>query len=186
VYGIVKHHAGWIEVESAPGQGTSFKIFLPSAPKPDSKAMAQDPLVKAGGGTETMLLVEDEVPLRNLVRKILQRYGYQVLAAGSGVEALKVWQDHAGKIDLLLTDLVMPGGISGRELAQRLQADCRDLKVIYSSGYSQELNNLEALQAEGLLFLAKPYSPEQLAHAVRGCLDNSPSNVPPVPNPPAS
>jgi two-component system NtrC family sensor kinase len=179
VYGIVKHHAGWIEVESAPGQGTTFKIFLPSTLQPEDTAKPQNPSFKVNGGTETMLLVEDELALRNLARKILQRYGYRVLAASSGVEALKVWQEHAGKIDLLLTDMVMPGGISGRELAQRLQTDKNDLKVIYSSGYSQELIDQPALLAKGLHFLAKPYSPEQLARLVRSCLDGTPENSTP-------
>jgi two-component system NtrC family sensor kinase len=183
VYGIVKHHAGWIEVESAPGQGATFKIFLPSALQPGGPAPAADAAVKARGGTETMLLVEDELSVRNLARKVLQRYGYQVLAAGSGAEALKVWEEHAGKIDLLLTDMVMPGGISGRELAQRLQTDKHELKVIYSSGYSQELINQQALHAEGMHFLPKPYSPEQLARVVRNCLDGAPENSPRTINP---
>ena len=117
-----------------------------------------------------ILLVEDEPILRALTRAILQRYGYRVCTASSGVEALKVWAEHAFEVDLLLMDMVMPDGLSGRDLVQKLQADHPALKVIFSSGYSLDLLRSENV-LQGFHFLPKPYTPEKLARIVRNCLD---------------
>ena len=169
VYGIVKQHQGWIEVGSHLGIGTTFKIFLPAC------AQTADPVVENGpertrGGNETILLVEDEPVLRELARMILQDYDYRVLEAGNGVEALKVWDQQQGRIDLLLTDMVMPEGMNGRELAEKLKLRKPELKVIYTSGYSFDAIGNEAALC-GARFLQKPYPPPQLAQTVRECLD---------------
>src|SRR5205814_8638740 len=138
VYGIVKQHQGWIEVESQVGQGTTFKIYIPAKSKarltPDGKQSQEIP-----GGDETILVVEDEVALRELVEEVLRKKGYTVLQASSGVQALKVWQRHKDQIDLVLTDMMMPEGVSGRELAEKVLTEKPDLKVIYSSGHSLDL-----------------------------------------------
>jgi CheY-like chemotaxis protein len=120
-----------------------------------------------------ILLVEDESALRLLAKKILERYGYHVLTANSGVDALKVWATQSNEIKLLLTDMVMPEGMSGSDLAKRLLVDKPGLKVIYSSGYSLELISREGVLREGINFLPKPYSPERLAGMVRTCLDEA-------------
>jgi two-component system cell cycle sensor histidine kinase/response regulator CckA len=126
------------------------------------------------GGNETILLVEDEPPLRNLVRSVLERYGYRVLEAISGVAALAVWERSKGEIQLLLTDMVMPHGISGRELAAKLLAEKPALKVIYTSGYSLAMVGTDMVLKEGVNFLQKPYHPAKLATTVRDCLDRIP------------
>ncbi|MFN7138408.1 MAG: PAS domain S-box protein [Limisphaerales bacterium] len=173
VYGIIKQHRGWIEVASDVGFGSTFKIFLPTMTtykSPDSKsAPLTFPL--RDGGSETILLVEDEGALRALARQILQRKGYRVLEAESGLKALDVWERHGDEIDLLLTDMVMPDGVNGRELAQRLLAQASDLKVIYTSGYSMALESFESELREGWNFLQKPYHPQKLTKAVRDMLD---------------
>ncbi len=171
VYGIVQQHRGWIKVASTLGQGTLFQIFLPTA---GARAAAQDAQVgepRVRGGKETVLVVEDEAPLRTLVRSVLERYGYRVIEAVSGVAALPIWEQHKEKIQLLLTDMVMPHGISGRELADKLIAAKPELKVIYSSGYSLAVVGTDMILQEGLNFLQKPYHPRKLAQAVRDCLD---------------
>ena len=170
VYGIVKQHDGWIEAASEVGKGTHFKIFLPrSADATD--APDQSKQTKSLHGTETILVVEDETPLRELVQFILEGQGYRVLQAGSGVAALKVWEQHKDSIDLLLTDLVMPEGMTGHELSFRLLAENPQLKIIFTSGYSAETVGKDFVLRDGLNFLQKPYHPDKLAQTVRDCLD---------------
>lgn len=171
VYGLVKQHQGWVEVSSTVNVGTTFKIYFPSAqtssPASDAAPQAAEPV---RGGKETILVVEDEPVLREMVCEILKQYDYQVREAASGVEALRVWDEHDGQVDLLLTDMVMPEGMTGRELAVQLKKRKPGLKVIYSSGYSPESNGRDLGQND-TVFLAKPYLPPQLARTVRQCLD---------------
>jgi CheY-like chemotaxis protein len=173
VYGIVKQHEGWVEVESALQQGTTFKLFFPASATPVNPPAPAGTPSQVPGGREAVFLVEDEPALRKLTRTVLQRYGYRVITAVSGADALKVWPEHAAEIDLLLTDMVMPDGVSGYDLAQRLQAEKTGLKVIYSSGYSLEMVNRDAVLQPGDHFLPKPYTPEKLAKMVRRCLDGA-------------
>jgi two-component system cell cycle sensor histidine kinase/response regulator CckA len=171
VYGIVKQHQGWIEVNSVQGEGTTFRIFLPAAGAKRAAAPESAAAAPTLNGTETILVVEDEQSLRELVRGVLERYGYHVLEAGSGLEALGVWQNHRQEIAILVTDMVMPEGLGGRELAERLQAEKTTLKVIYTSGYSVDLTDGDLQLEEGVNFLPKPYQPIRLAQTVRRCLD---------------
>jgi len=122
-------------------------------------------------GNETILVVEDEPALRELVVNILELCGYRTYQAETGVAALPVWEKHKDEIDLLLTDMVMPEGMSGRQLAERLQAQDPGLKVIYTSGYSPGMAGKDIALLEGFNFLAKPYPPSRLALVVRECLD---------------
>jgi CheY-like chemotaxis protein len=170
VFGIVEQHQGWIEVESVPARGANFHIYLPKLEAPAQVASLPAP-TKARGGKETILMVEDESALRALTRNALERYGYRVLEAGNGPVALDLWWQHAGNIQLLLTDLVMPEGISGRELAAKLQADQPKLKVIYMSGYPGDIAGQGLALREGSNFLQKPFSPIKLAELVRAVLD---------------
>jgi len=174
VYGIVKQHHGWLDVESQPADGTTFRIGLPaSAPKGVTKPVekSQDPLP---GGGETILVVEDEPALRALVTQMLSRFGYRVLSAASGVSALQVWNEHGSEIELLLTDMVMPDGMTGRQLAERLQRERPELGVIFTSGYSAEAVDRDAAAlVDGVNFLQKPYEARKLAVTLRSFLDRS-------------
>ena len=170
-YGVVKLHKGWIEVESAPGRGATFKVFLPleaTEPKPAAPPETAPVLV---GGKETILLVEDEPPVRNLAKRLLEYHGYHVHEAANGTEALALWAAHRTEIDLLLTDMIMPGGCSGKELAEKVLADRCDLKVIYTTGYSPDTFGDQLVLREGVNFLGKPYAPENLIQTIRRCLD---------------
>jgi PAS domain S-box-containing protein len=172
VYGTVKQHGGWVEVASEPGQGTTFKIFLPAMDGAPLTQTTDSGSTEVRGGGETILLVEDENGVRELARNVLNRYGYEVVCAGDSVEAMEVWREQRERIHLLLTDMVMPNGLSGRELAQQLRSERPDLKVIYSSGYSVELERHELGAEEGTNFLPKPYAAHKLASIVRDCLDH--------------
>ena len=169
VYGIVKQHHGWIAVESEVGRGTKFEIFLPASEKPAATTPA--PAKKVRGGSECILLVEDEEPLRELVRCVLESYGYNVVDAASGRRALDVWPELKPRVDLLLTDIVMPGGVTGRDLAETLKQDKPGLRVLFSSGYSSDIIGKDFVLSDGVNFLQKPYNPQTLAETVRDCLD---------------
>jgi two-component system, cell cycle sensor histidine kinase and response regulator CckA len=171
VYGIVKQHQGWIEVESEAGRGTTFNVFLPAGSRTTGPLSAPVPSRAARGHGETILIAEDEPALRRLAARVLRDLGYEVLEAGSGAEAIQVWEQQTRKVDLLLTDLVMPDGFTGRELAKKLEARQTGLKVIYTSGYSPEMGETVFVFREGINFLQKPYQPQTLAKAVRDCLD---------------
>ncbi|EEF62565.1 PAS domain S-box protein [Pedosphaera parvula] len=174
VYGIVKQHQGWIEVTSSPGVGTTFQVFLLASNESSSKLNGTTPLEEAvRGGTETILVVEDEAAVRELVCKILISRGYQVLHAVSGSKALEVWKEHKNRIDLLLTDMVMPDGMSGRDLAEQIQTEKPGLKAVFTSGYSSEIAGKDFILKEGLNFLQKPYHPHKLVRVIRKCLDDN-------------
>ncbi|MCU0783257.1 MAG: response regulator [Verrucomicrobia bacterium] len=172
VYGIVKQHEGWIEVASQVGQGSTFNVFLPASNEAaQSGKTVTDPTAFVRGGTETVLVVEDEPVLRDMAHVILEEFGYCILSAGTGREALTVWEKHQGKIDLLLTDVVMPDGMSGVELAEELLACKPTLKVIFNSGYPVDEMNEAFLARINARFLQKPYTRTTLARAVRQTLD---------------
>jgi PAS domain S-box-containing protein len=171
VYGIVKQHRGCLRVHSQMDRETIFEIFLPVIAEKTVAAAQHSPEPPIRGGNETVLVVEDEGALRHLVRGVLQRYGYRVLEAANGVAALDVWEKHRDEIQLLLTDMVMPQGISGRDLAAKLLAEKPALKIIYSSGYSLAVVGADMVLQEGLNFLQKPYHPRKLAQTIRDCLD---------------
>jgi two-component system cell cycle sensor histidine kinase/response regulator CckA len=171
VYGIIKQHRGWIEVASQPSVGTTFKIFLPTAQstKVQPEPGADDQSIR--GGHETILVVEDEPVLRELETSILRNLGYDVLEAAHGKEALALWQRLAPKPALLLTDIMMPEGINGLELADRLRLEVPLLKVVYTSGYSPELFGGQVTLQDRSNFLPKPFHPQMLARTVRQSLD---------------
>jgi two-component system, cell cycle sensor histidine kinase and response regulator CckA len=173
VYGIVKQHQGWIEVESEPSQGTTFRVYVPSSP-PHATATPPPPLLdpEVRGGTETILVVEDEDPLRPLVVNVLRRYGYQVLEASSGPEAMEISRQQAHKLDLLLTDVVMPNGMNGKDLAEQLVRANPGLVVVYTSGFSSDILG-ENFVLESANFLQKPYDPRKLAQVIRDSLDSA-------------
>ncbi len=171
VYGIVKQHKGWIEVHSEPMSGTQFEIYLPAVERKVVRKEAEPLSETRLNGTETILLAEDETVLRELIKNILEDLGYTVLDNESGVEALRTWQQHKNKIDLLLTDLVMPDGVSGRELAIQLHADEPGLTVIYMSGYSSDIVGKNLALEQGFNFLQKPFEPNALARLIRRRLD---------------
>jgi signal transduction histidine kinase len=172
VYGMVNQHQGWIEVESQPGKGAVFTVYFPAMEQPRQVEVEQTLPVNVKGGSEMVLVVEDEVAVREVVCKVLKGHGYRVLEAGSGVEALQLWAQNSKTIDLLLTDIIMPEGISGLDLADKLLTENPRLRVIFSSGYSQDMLERKHEPRKGVTFLSKPYHPSQLAKVVRNCLDS--------------
>jgi CheY-like chemotaxis protein len=169
VYGIVQQHAGWVTVETGAG-GTTFRIYLPRL-RSARPAPAIPPPKIMQPGVETILLVEDELSLRVLAKKILTKLGYTVLEAESGVRALSVWSRHREHIALVLTDLVMPDGLSGLELAEQLRRDQPDIKIIFTSGYSADIAGKDFPLQEGVNFLSKPFVAGDLTAMIRQTLD---------------
>lgn len=170
VFGIVRQHQGWVEVQSKPNQGTTFEVYFQACRQPAERT---DSVVETAlrSGRETVLVAEDEDALREMVVQVLRLQGYTVLEAASGRHALEVWERASRPVDLLVTDMVMPGGIMGSELAERLSSQSPGLKVIYTSGYSPGMAGKDASLLQGRNFLPKPYSIGKLAQFVRECLD---------------
>jgi CheY-like chemotaxis protein len=173
LFGIVQQHKGWVNVYSEVGQGTTFRIYLPRLAGSSLQKRDQPASATERRGHETILLVEDDNFLRPAVTKTLEQFGYRVFAASNGIEALEVWQQHRDEIRLLLADLVMPGGINGKELGERLLSENPKLKVIYASGYSAEIISKDFPLQEGVNFLTKPFQAQKLAETIRKRLDQN-------------
>jgi CheY-like chemotaxis protein len=174
VYGIVTQSGGAIRVDSEPGQGATFTIELPRVDAPADPARDAGVASAAPHGSETVLLVEDEPEVRGLARDILHQQGYTVLEAADGDEALQVGREHGGPIHLLVTDVVMPQ-MGGRELADRLRAGRREIKILYVSGYTDDAILRQGVSETGTAFLPKPFTAADLAHKVRQVLDAAPT-----------
>jgi len=170
VYGIVRQSGGHIGVESTPGRGATFRIYLPRVDAPLDPTGEPHPVAAPAAGNETVVLAEDERLVRVLAQKVLERAGYRVLVAAGGAEALALAERNDGPIHLLLTDVVMPE-MTGRELARRLTSLRPGLRVLYMSGYADEAVAQHGVLDPGTAFLQKPFTPEALAKKVRGVLD---------------
>jgi PAS domain S-box-containing protein len=170
VYGIVKQSRGHVVVESEVGEGTTFRVLLPRLSEDVAEAESKPKSSEAEGGSETVLLVEDEEVLRNLGRRVLELGGYTVLVARDGVEGLRVCERHEGPIHLLVTDVVMPR-MGGRQLAERVAALCPAVKVLYVSGYTDDVVVRNGVSESKVAFLQKPYSPSALLRQVRRTID---------------
>jgi two-component system, cell cycle sensor histidine kinase and response regulator CckA len=171
VYGIIKQNNGFVWVYSELGQGTTFKIYLPRVKKDVEEEDEKNQIsMRELGGSETILIVEDDARLRKIVRKVLNQNGYKLLEAENGEDAVEISKKHDGAIDLLLTDVVMPK-MSGKETAERLQPLYPQMKIIYMSGYTDNTIANHGVLAPGLNFIQKPFTPDELAGKVREILD---------------
>ncbi len=178
VYGVVKQTGGFVAVQSAPGQGSSFSVYLPRSEDPAAAAAAKTLSAQGSEGTETVLLVEDDESVRFLAREVLVAKGYTVLVAADGEAALRLHAQYAGRIDLLITDVVMPK-LSGPELARRLRRLAPGTRVLFLSGYTAEAMAHHGLLDDGVAVVSKPFSPDGLTSRVRAVLDRRSNSAPP-------
>ncbi len=173
VYGIARQHRAWVEVDTAPGQGSAFRVYFPLVPAPNGVPKKSPTVAESLSGSETVLLVEDEDLVRKTLAFCLRRAGYTVIEASNGVTALEQWRQGHGKFDLLVTDMIMPGGVTGLELAKKLVAADSELRVVIISGYTAQPIGSNSPFAPHVVHLAKPCSPELLLKTVRRVLDAS-------------
>lgn len=175
VYGIVKQNMGFIKVYSQPGVGSTFKIAFPRCMIEQEQIIENGQPANLKGGTETILLVEDELPLLNLAKDLLESLGYRVLSTSNPAEAIKIAAESAGNIDLLFTDVVMPE-MNGKELYLKLRLGQPDLKSLFMSGYSADIITHRSILEEGVCFIQKPFSLESLSINIREALENNSEN----------
>ena len=173
VYGIVRQHKGWVHVESVVGQGTSFRLYLPLSARTKEAHPATPELPPSVVQNKTILVVEDEADLLLISTEALTMLGYRVLGAADGHEALDLWEQHQSAVDLVLTDVRMPKGINGLELAETLLKSKPTLKIIIMSGYSMDIVKGGMPEGSSYTFLAKPFNLQGLADTVRNCLDQA-------------
>ena len=171
VHGIIEQSGGFIKVDSALEQGTVFKIFLPAIPQASQISLTEPAALPPSGGVETILLVEDEEQVRNLTRHILETNGYNILEATNGPAALQLVQQHQPHLHMLITDVLMPGGLSGPQLAHEITILYPHIKVLYMSGYTDNTLAEQGLKAPDFSFIAKPFTPQQLMQKIRQVLD---------------
>jgi two-component system cell cycle sensor histidine kinase/response regulator CckA len=170
IYGIVKQNRGYVFVYSEPMQGSTFKVYLPGTEKEASRESKEQYIAKGLGGSETVLIVEDDSNVRKLLRNSLKKKGYRILEAENGENALRVGQTHDGSIDLILTDVVMPK-MSGKELAKRMEKIDPHVKVIFMSGYTDDAIVKHGILPQGQQYIQKPFTPNSLVRKVREVLD---------------
>jgi CheY-like chemotaxis protein len=172
VFGIVKQHQGWVHARSVVGKGSTFLVYFPVEARGVAVPDETSPEPEASGGTETILLVEDDARVRRITATALRNKGYRVLEAPTGPEALAEWEKCGKQPDLLFSDMVMPAGMSGLELAERLRAQKPDLRVVLFSGYTADLLDIQGQRIKDFVYLAKPCSSLVLTRTVRECLDS--------------
>jgi two-component system cell cycle sensor histidine kinase/response regulator CckA len=171
VYGVIQQNRGAVEISSELGRGTTVKIYLPRCEEREEAAVPVEYFLKAPRGTETIMLVEDDSIVRNLGRRILEKLGYTVVACASGQDAIKTFEKQEKQIHLLLTDIVMPG-MNGKNLASKLMTESPELKVVYTSGYTDDVITDRGLLPPGTRFIPKPFTSDTLAREVRRALDD--------------
>ena len=177
INGMIKRRHGWIEATSQHGSGTTIRIYLPVA------SAVNQHMAEAAWVSETILLVDDEPAIRRMVKNVLERACYNVIEADTGVQALAVWEQNKPQVKLLLTDMVMPDGVTGRELAKRLKTSKPSLNVIYTSGYDLDVESQEDTREGAVRFLHKPYDMRKLLEVVHETLTTQPARIAPNPAP---
>ena len=170
VYGIVAQHQGWVEVQSQVGKGSTFRIYLPPSIELENVSPISVGQIENCSRGETILLVEDEPSVQQVMRKCLEKFGYRVIGVTDGPQAIALWQEHGQQIKLLITDMLLPEGMTGLELTEKLRTFKPELKVIISSGYHYEINESNKVALHGITFLPKPYQGYQLIATVQDCL----------------
>jgi signal transduction histidine kinase/ActR/RegA family two-component response regulator len=171
VYGVAQQHNGWVTVESELGRGTTFTVYLPLLVTNPLASSPSHQVDKIPRGTETILLVEDDLAVQTVTKITLTRLGYQVLVASNGHQALRIWQERKGDIRLVLTDMIMPEGLSGKDIARRFKTEMPDVRIIFMSGYSADIAGTDFAPAEGDYFIGKPFEMHVLATVIRKSLD---------------
>ena len=170
VYGIVKQHDGYIETYSEPGKGTTFKIYLPLYRGVSEEVRKEADIVPIRGGSETILVAEDDAALRKLTSTVLKNYGYSVIEAADGIDAVTKYGENRGIVKLIILDGVMPK-MNGKEAFQEIRMINPTIKTIFASGYAEDTFSKESLSTSGIHFILKPFSPSVLLRKVRETLD---------------
>ena len=174
VHGIVGQHKGWVDVESKVDQGTTFRIYIPAVTKQETISLGNK-LGEIQRGDETILIVEDELSVRRALVQSLRHLGYRVLEASNGPDAKLLWEQYYQRINLLVSDMVMPGGLTGLDLAEQFRKTKPDLKVIISSGYNTEMASKNISTDTNTIYLQKPFQLQDLSESIRKCLSSNSS-----------